>query len=168
MRPAVVAISLLAALAVGFVLSSVVSFGGPHRSITIYMTSARSGNQGVVADCEAYVDADVLTVKRGHRIEWRIEDDSEVPCEGRDDSLVDVRLKTTVMGPSDGTATAPYVKVLRVTGVVWRRIRGQIAKTRPGENPEAPDGLHGYVIFYDDMQASPDPEFDVDGDCTNC
>lgn len=168
MRKAVVAtvaaVSLLAGLAGGVLLLGGVPFGGPHRTATIYMTRPISADPNLVADCDAYVDADRLRVRRGHQIEWRIEDDPELPCDGLDERRVDVRLKTTGMGPSDGTATAPYIKVLPATGVLRVRIRGRISKN----GTEAPDGLHGYVIFYMNMQASPDPEYDVDGDCTNC
>jgi hypothetical protein len=145
-------------LAAVCLILSAASAEAANRKLTIYMKAKTGAGGGLPAECIGYVDASVLTVKRLHTIDWDIKNDPDSPCDDLDKDEIDLRFKTEAVG-TDENAPAPYKMVLRADGWWSKKVKGKVTD-------KAVDGRHGYVIFYKNQQASPDPELEVDGDCS--
>ena len=123
-----------------------------ERKNTILMV-AKSANATTAARCSAIVPYDPQPTKRKQRVRWTIKNDDNFKCENMDPLRVSVHLADDAMDSKILTATDPVFGAPRIIG-----------RTRD----DTPDGRYKYVVYFEDMQAGPDPELDVDGECKGC
>jgi hypothetical protein len=149
--------TLLIAAALGLL---VVFTTGPvfakPRFTVIYMT--KNYNMGLYpAECLGSITTETLPSQNGEELTWVVKNgngnNSDDVCPNIDKSLVELRFKDDVMG----TAVARSIKA-KLVGGVWK-IKGTV-------DPGIPAGAHKYFVFYNGMQAGPDPEIEVG--CPGC
>lgn len=135
----------------------------PHFQNQIILTKNEGGVTGATAACVGTVTMYRLPkVQRKHKIRWYIHNDPYNPCPMLDINQVELHFANAVMAEGV-TPSEAGLNVLTVKpGQTW-------IQARVHANPAtAPNGVKKYVVFYKMLQAGPDPELDIDGDCVGC
>ena len=137
------------------------------KRITIIMTQAPIPSpMDLAASCAGTaVGGWPPKVKRQQVITWVVTNDTEEPCVGLDESKVTVEFINAIWVDNNelnnpGLPTLPPVKILS-----QNRGMNQIVGEVFFDSIAVPDGRYKYVVKYFGLNASPDPDVDVDGDC---
>src|SRR5688572_20490502 len=113
--------------------------------------------------CLGTVVAYVLDAKRNEIVRWRIENDEDNGCPGLTEDNVELQFANAIWLQPPGSSTP--TNILKATG-------GQILARIVNNETAVPNGRYKYLLFYTTadgrLQASPDPEVDVDGSYPGC
>ena len=135
---------------------------GGNKQNAIWMTEhVVHSDPTIQAPCEAVVTVARIKVQRNQWIRWHIHDDQYNRCPGLDESAVELVFANAIFQDPDNPSNPP-VAVLKPK--MGPRITARVYPNAM----TVPNKAYKYFVRYKALQASPDPEVDVDGDCGGC
>jgi hypothetical protein len=125
---------------------------------------ASPGGSLLTAECIGTVTMyRMVGVKRKHKIRWHIQNDPFNGCPGLQVSQVQLRFGNAIMANGVGAGDSPLDTLAPNGSQTYIQGRVHANPSRAPNNPHAK-----YLVFYKNLQASPDPELDINGDCGSC
>jgi hypothetical protein len=134
-----------------------------HNKATKIWMHKNNMDGDLPSPCLGTVVAYVLDAKRNEIVRWRIENDEDNGCPGLTEDNVELQFANAIWLQPPGSSTP--TNILKATGeqILARIVNNETA---------VPNGRYKYLLFYTTadgrLQASPDPEVDVDGSCPGC